>query len=366
MSKPFQTKRIQASAARSKGRTLRGVKGSSGSRSNKGNVTQRHNEKESIAMEAHSRPVESRHPDKRTSAYNVNATQQSIETPFLYSRTRINFDKPPLYRTKADGGVPFDFQGLDDVSLYNGNKEGLDVKEWCLTLTFSFIQIPGAGSFLPHLYIPFVAHLFFRSVLIVLLMVLLWALLEMAIYWSIKRFSFPVRWPTNQAIDPDTGELYDYIDYERLYITTGLWNPLIGIIGMGLSWYSVRLFDLDTFTSEYTVGLVLFFVGFFFISVHQGINTSWLAMAFAAPVYILGFMAPIMHAYSRDFSEIAPYIFWFIVNVWFTLWFLRDPFARKGKKLFFSLDGTYAWNTFFSVTIYLIAVSGWKVIDLST
>jgi len=213
------------------------------------------------------RPVEPKHPFKRSFINGKNrcAGRGSIDsrtsTPLLYTRTNVNFDVPPLYRPKADGYyVPPGFEGLDDASVWNGNKEGLDAGQWITTASIACIPVPGAGSYLPHLYIPFVAHLFFRSVLVVWLAVLLWAVCESALYWSLKRYDIPVEWPTKRAIDPDTGELYEYVDHEELIIRTALWNPLWGTVGMLLSWYSVRLFNLEPFRSEYDWLLVLFFV----------------------------------------------------------------------------------------------------------
>jgi hypothetical protein len=77
-------------------------------------------------------------------------------------------------------------------------------------------------------------------------------------------------------------------------------------------------------------------------------------------------MAPVFGAYTRGFTKFAPYLFWLLSNIWFSAWFVRDPFARKGERFFFSIDGTYAWNAFFSVTIFVLAISLWKVIDIST
>jgi hypothetical protein len=280
-------------------------------------------------------------------------------TPLLYSRAKA----PPLL---YDKNLPTDLEGLDDASLYNGNKENLPIEQLIATACYAWFPLPGAGSILPHLYIPFVAELFLRSILIVWLMVLLWAVLEIAVYWTIKRFSIPVRWPKQLAIDPETEQEYEYVDYDYLYFMTGLANPIAGTIGMLVSWYSIRLFDLVPFRDEYDWLLVLFFVLFLVIAVHQGKHTAWLALTLGVPVFILAIMAPVFGAYTRGFTKFAPYLFWLLSNIWFSAWFVRDPFARKGSRFFFSIDGTYGWNAFFSVTIFVLAISLWKVIDLST
>ncbi len=307
------------------------------------------------------RPVKGKGPKRKTTTPSLELPIS--QEPLMYSR--INLGAPPLYVPREKGGVPDDFGGLDDASLYNGNKEGLDIDQWFMTLLHAILPIPGAGSYLPHIYVPLVAELFLRSTLIVWLLVLVWAVVEIALYWSLKRFSIPVQWPTKQALDPETLQVYDYVDYEDLYITTGLWNPLIGTIGLGVAWYLIRLFDLEPFREEYDWLLILFLVLFFFVAVHQGKNTAWLFVTFGLPVFILGIQAPIFGAYTRDFGKFAPYLFWVLVNVWFSIWFVRDPFARAGKKMFFSLDGTYAWNAFFATTLLVVATSLWKVIDLS-
>jgi hypothetical protein len=206
-----------------------------------------------------------------------------------------------------------------------------------------------------------------------------------------------------------------WVDFETIFITTALWNPILGIVGMFLSWFSVRALDIEPFYTrlvadapEVNVLLVFEFIIFAVITLKLGKNTLWLWTAIGVPVYILAVMAPINQGYTHGYDEFKPYLYWLLVTIYFAAWFFRDPFGieeileyghlnpktlrakyrydsplyfehgmqqhpyvdkkdpRRNSYYFWSLDGTYMWNAFFSVTILVMILSLYKVIDLST
>jgi hypothetical protein len=325
----------------------------------------------------------------------------------------------------------------------------------------ALLPIPGAGSILPHLYVPLVAELFFRSVLVVTVAILVWAMFETVLYFLYRITDAPIRWrpvlpPTVSVVDASgrkrspshkfwtpvrypykEGEVGYWVNFEADLIWTALFNPLIGFVGMFVGWYSVYAFSLvpfvtpiQSFDAPAVDGLlVLQFILFFLIAVHQGRNTAWLAVTFAVPIYILGVMVPMNRSYTHGFHFFAPYLYWLVINIVFSLMFLRDPFGvdetlskkmylewwhnrthnladstikdtyhvpnetfapygktlghvltgapggqvptvegdpRKNKYYFWSLDGTYAWNAYFAVTSTLFFVSLIKVIILAS
>jgi len=368
-------------------------------------------------------------------------------------------------------GLPPDFEGFNDDELYkqrpqvHRNYFGAtpDAPEWrstCFQMhqpnvyhwVMAHIPIPGFGSVLPHLYVPMIAHLFFRSWLIAVIMVFVWALVETSLLVFLKWSKAPVRWPRSRrhllhqqaqartikntageetlawTHTDDAGGQY-WVDFETAFVTVALWNPVLGIAGgVFVDWYIVRALDLPPFnthlcSSPCLDGLLIGeFVIFFLVAVKLGRNTAWLCTAIGVPVYILAVMAPINHGYTNGFSEFSPYLYWLLLNGWFALWFLRDPFGigrlvrrhkhakelgdrqyalamqtggaaamttletpfypyplnphtravvpvtdpRKNTYYWWSIDGTYGWNAFFAVVLLVIGVSIYKVIAIST
>jgi len=417
---------------------------------------------------------------------NISQTKPRIPRQHQPYRPKIPVSIPNVGDTilPPPEGLPPGFEGVDDSALYktptpnqrvyygaeNGGlptspfgKDGAlggykhsTAYKWL----GAHIPLPGFGSILPHLYVPMVAHLFFRSILIVSIAVLIYAVLETGwlvfIKWSKWRAPWPKSHPSQKASDTkearsiavrDTSgiETYEWgpmhqkdgetggywVDYETAFVTTALWNPIIGLIGMFIDWYMVQAIQLPPFDTHLCSEpcldglLVAEFIIFFLISVKLGKNTAWLWTAIGVPIFILGVMAPVNRGYTHGFNTFSPYLYWLILNVWVTLWFLRDPFGigriiakykyrhfvwkqqqqylrthqsligfqpqplntpfypnpldsrmgqsvvnpedpRKNGYFWWSIDGTYFWNAFFSMTLMVLGVSIYRVVAIST
>lgn len=365
-------------------------------------------------------------------------------------------------------GLPLNYGGENDTALYRRFPTGIDDNSWFSLLVLSYIPLPPLGSVMPYLYTAFVAHLFFRSLLVVTIAIFAWAFFSTAYAFLLRILDLPVGWPRSKppmpretrhrakqvhvtiSKDPNTGtrrlvryrkvvnssgtttnykksritetmamrdksimknDPYVYwVDFESIFVTTALWNPLLGIVGMFLSWFSVYALDLEPFFTrlvsnvpEVNVLLVMEFVIFAVITLKLGRNTLWLWTAIGTPVYILAVMAPINKAYTHGFDEFYPYLYWLLTTIYFAAWFFRDPFGieeileychlkpktanrtsvpgelynpygvtlnkkdpRRNTFYFWSIDGTYFWNAFFAVTILVEALALYKVIDLAT
>lgn len=385
-------------------------------------------------------------------------------------------------------GFTQEYTGLNDTHLYR-KLPNVTNSSWLTLLILSYLPIPPLGSVLPYIYTAFVAHLFFRSLLVVTIAIFTWAFVSTAYAFLLRIFDIPIEWPrskppimdqwgrrnsTSKKVhitatkDRSTGKYIGivnrykrtinsygqnspqygeprvtkamvmrdksimkndpsvyWVDFESIFITTALINPLLGIVGMFLSWFSVYALELEPFFTrsitddepEVNVLLVMEFLIFAVITLKLGRNTLWLWTAFGAPLYILAVMAPINKAYTNGFDEFQPYLYWLLVTIYFSAWFFRDPFGidkileyshlsppnssifgyhdkndsysvkhtglyninqfdsvgvsrakdpRRNNFYFWSIDGTYLWNAFFAVTILVEVLALYKVIDLST
>jgi len=362
-------------------------------------------------------------------------------------------------------GLPADFYGLDDASLYR-KKASIEPRQYFgggkqedITSTTVYgwgsstwnqynhskmvkwleahIPIPGWGSIMPHIYIPLIAHQFFRSWLIVIIMVAVWAFFEttylIVLKWS-KLHPILVGDNTNRIIRDASGkETYapspnrntstSWTDFETRITTTTLFNPIAGIAGIFISWYLIRAVNLPPFDTHLSSApsldplLISEFAIFFLITAKLGQNTAWLWTAIGVPIYILALMAPVNRGYTHGFSTFSPYLTFLLLNIYVTLWFLRDPFGigrliskhqsiywtqqqqyyyalqqqlhagnkngrvpletpgggmvfpedpRKNSYYWWSIDGTYGWNCFFSMTLLVVGLSLYKVIAIAS
>lgn len=375
------------------------------------------------------------------------------------------------------------YVGEYDDSVYNpSTKRGGTA--WLSALLIAHIPLPPLGSMFPYFYCAFVAHLFFRSITVVVIAILVWAVVSTMYALLLKALDLPILWPRylppvqEHPEDPSSsiitkktmvihnaspqdwfdasvearkgtissrntktvrtskgeiivvtrseennalgqpwtlkGHYYKYwVDFEDVLVTTALWNPILGIVGMFLSWFTVRALSLQPFNTrlvtdssvpEVNFLLVVEFLVFALITLKLGKNTLWLWTLIGVPIYILGVMAPMNKAYTHGYDEFEPYLYWLLFTIYFCLWFLRDPFgvqqiletgsltkSRKKSKpqtdsntqpfyivtqkretgmknsyYFWSIDGTYMWNAFFSITLLIMIISLYKVIELAT
>lgn len=397
-------------------------------------------------------------------------------------------------------GFSQNYMGINDTQLYRRLPPGVTMvtgtgsmektSSWLTLVILSYLPIPPLGSVLPYIYTAFVAHLFFRSLLVVTIAIFTWAFIATAYAFLLRILDVPIEWPrskppimdelgrrnsTSKKVhisatkDKTTGKYISinrykktvnsygqssqyghprvtksmmmrdksimkndpsvyWVDFESIFITTALINPLLGIVGMFLSWFSVYALELEPFFTrlvndadepEVNILLVMQFLIFAAITLKLGRNTLWLWTAIGVPIYILAVMAPINKAYTNGFQEFEPYLYWLLVTLYFAAWFFRDPFGidkileychltppnssifgndnynnnnlankrggaigyynqfesigivrakdpRRNKFYFWSIDGTYLWNAFFSVTILIEVLALYKVIDLST
>ena len=270
-------------------------------------------------------------------------------------------------------GLPANYEGFDDSSLfrkksqtkprtYFGTQEEnaqqnedilfgwntawkqyqhTTAAKWLIAL----FPLVGVGSILPHFYVPFIAHLFLRSWLIVLIMVLAYAIFETS-YLVLLRYSrlHPTLNMEDNRVESKnikdasgtetvTNDKGPWSFFETLMITTALVNPIVGSIGVFCSWYFIRAFDLPPIDTHLSSSpgvdglLIAEFIIFYFIVAKWGRNMAWLFMTFGVPIYILALVVPVNRGYSHGFNTFSPYLYWLLINIYLSIWFLRDPFG---------------------------------------
>jgi len=380
----------------------------------------------------------------------------------------LNKSNKPIGNTILPAqNVPM-LKGEQDDFIYQNFPEIQDSR-WISSFLISHIPLPSIGSIFPYLYCAFVAHLFFRSLVVVAIAIFAWALVTTLYAFVLRILDLPIEWPRSMPPVKESknvssvsviqkknkfvhnknvkdwaknteemstipsyiqvskysaynihgmsnseeqkaltqpwylkGHPHKYwVDFEAVFITTALWNPLMGLTGMFLSWFTVRALDLHPFntrlvtdsgTPEINFLLIVEFLLFAAVTLKLGKNTLWLWTLVGVPIYILGFMAPINKAYTNGYDEFEPYLYWILYTLYFCIWFLRDPFGiqqiletgsasyinpkknvmtaepfyiikqkqengQKNSYYFWSIDGSYIWNAFFSVTILILVLS---------
>lgn len=135
-------------------------------------------------------------------------------------------------------------------------------------------------------------------------------------------------------------------------VTNLLYNLIFELVGVLFAMYAVRAFSLDPFggskfTWELAIQMVIVFIP---MSLHGAIS-SWIA-SLLVTILIWGAFAPWnTHGYSGfDIHVAAPYIFWTVINVYFTIVFSRI-YAQLGdiKVYPWPTDRRYFINAAFAM-----------------
>lgn len=238
------------------------------------------------------------------------------------------------------------------------------------TLT-GLIPIPGAGSVIPYFFVTLAVYIIIRDVWITLAFALVWAYLDALFYFFLRSWNIPVWWPAwpggarRRPSTVESAPVARIASYDRFAVQVVLVNPLYAVFGLLTAVFSVAVFSLDQMRDSCSLCWQVFVqaILLFFLVVHQGEHISWCLHAFGAPVYIL-LIAIWNNAYST-FRLFAPHLFLTIAAVFLaTVWFVSNVLihlgrfrTRTGRVFILSIQGTYAWSVFFSVTTYIFIAS---------
>lgn len=289
--------------------------------------------------------------------------------------------------------------GFDDSyvwTVYKRQWSKSSVERWLRTLLIALIPFPGVGSVQPHILIPLVFYLYLRNFTIIAFLILLWIIVEFFAYSLFGVWDFGAYFNLNyrkiwikklrgegyivreEKYEKDTGDesppseeyegeeeqgedeedlgLREYTedrgrgrviivpdtpDLVGVVITNLLYNLIFEIIGVLIVFYAVRGFPLDTFgfgdkfTWELAIQMVIVYIAMSF----HGAITSWISTLFLT-VMIWGVFAPWNTNGYQDFTlyVAGPYIFWSVVNIFFTIVFSRI-YVRCGNT------SIYPWPT---------------------
>ncbi len=164
--------------------------------------------------------------------------------------------------------------------------------------------------------------------------------------------------------------------YDSLATQIVIINPLYAIGGLLVGIFSVDAFKLQNIRDCHLCWEVIVQASILFVlAVKHGEYTAWIVHNFIVPVYALVAMA-IWNTYDGDeplgytsFSTFAPYLFWVLFTWYIGLtWLVSNLLIGmrttniKGRVFIWSVQGTYGWTVFFSVTLYIFAVSIYRII----
>lgn len=223
------------------------------------------------------------------------------------------------------------------------------------------LPIPGAGSTIPYFYIPLVVHLILRDWIITAIFALIWVYCDAAIYFFFRAWSVPVPWP----VYPN----HHHATYDLLAAQVIVWNPLSAFFGILTAVFSIDVFGLEKLRNcDVCWELIVQAIIFFIVAVKQGEWTAWCVHNFVVPIVALGGFAVWNGGYD-SYDDFAPYLFWMLMT-WYlgAAWLFSNLLIHahtthvKDRVFLWSIQGTYGWTVFFTITAYIFVASIYKFI----
>jgi hypothetical protein len=315
--------------------------------------------------------------------YNTPTRLQGV--PTLPSTPRRNDDRVQLELDKLD--EPVVATGTQDIILMQGLWNGLQfatdpysekskhniqtsptAQELIYTTIKSLIPISGPGSAIPYFYLTLIFYIILRDVAVVFLIALIWSYLIGAVYFFVRAWDFPLPWIGPNPTTP-------VATYDALAAQLLVFNPLWALVGLLTAVFTVDAFNLEELRScDLCWELIVQSIILFFLAVKHGEYTAWCVHNVLVPVYALGGVA-VWNSYGDDakgyssFSSFAPYLFW-VLFTWYigVAWLISNVMIGwrfvhvQGRTFVWSVKGTYGWTLYFSVAIYIFAVSIYRII----